>query len=89
MSPYRYDRLLWLAFSLVWIKNYKRLIMYAKNLCKKCNLNGDCWCQNKSQKDVNNCGMEQVIAYNRKINTTGQNYDNPDYVDFMKDRNEA
>jgi len=27
--------------------------------------------------------MEEVIRYNAKINTQGQNYNNPDYADFM------
>lgn len=37
--------------------------MFSKKLCSQCNLNGECCCQ-KSQKEVDNCGMEQVISYN-------------------------
>ena len=59
---------------------------FKKDLCKTCNIDGDCFCQKECQTSVNNCGMEGVVAYNKKINTRGQNYNNPDYVEFINDR---
>jgi len=44
---------------------YKK--QYSKTLCENCTLDKDCYCQNKSQKSVNNCGMEAVLAANKKI----------------------
>jgi len=38
--------------------------MARKKLCDKCNLDGDCCCQ-MSQHEVDNCGMEGVLEYNR------------------------
>ena len=60
--------------------------MFKKQLCKTCNIDGECCCQKDSQKAVASCGMEGVLDYNAKINTRGQNYNNPDYVDFMNER---
>jgi len=59
---------------------------FSKELCKTCNIDGDCHCQAECQTSVNNCGMDGVIEYNKNINTRGQNYDRPDYVDFMNER---
>ena len=41
---------------------------YEKPLCKQCNLDNDCYCQNKSQNSVNQCGMEHVFSYNQRLN---------------------
>jgi len=38
-----------------------------KPLCDKCNLDGNCCCQ-ENQKDVESCGMEEVLAYNKEYN---------------------
>jgi len=60
---------------------------YSKPLCKTCNLNGDCCCQNESQDSVNKCGMDEVLEENRKLNSRhSQTHDNPDYAGFMQDR---
>ncbi len=60
--------------------------MFTKPSCEKCNLNNDCYCQNKSQKFVNDCGMDKVLEYNRKLNSKhSQTYDNPDYAEFMQE----
>ncbi len=59
---------------------------FKKNLCKTCNIDGDCCCQSESQESVNNCGMDEVVTFNDRINTRGQNYNNPEYVDFMRHR---
>ena len=57
---------------------------FTKDLCKKCTLNGDCCCQNKSQSDVNTCGMDEVLGYNGKLNSKhSQTYDNPECAKFM------
>ena len=42
--------------------------MFTKKLCENCSLNGDCVCQT-NQKDVDSCGMEKVISYNKKYQT--------------------
>ena len=59
-----------------------------KPLCDSCNIDGDCCCQS-SQEKCNKCGMESVVSYNAKINTRGQNRNNPEYVEFMQDRGSA
>ena len=59
--------------------------VFIKPLCEKCTLNRDCYCQKKSQSSVNNCGMGEVLEYNRKLNSKhSQTYENPDYADFME-----
>ena len=58
---------------------------YRKKTCGNCSLDGACDCQ-QTQEKCNVCGMEQVIGYNRAINTRGQNYDNPEYAAFMADK---
>ena len=64
----------------------KHVKIFSKNLCKTCNLDGDCYCQHKSQKCTNDCGMDEVIEQNRKLRSRSQTYDNPEYVDFMNER---
>ena len=38
--------------------------MYRKKICDDCNIDGKCDCQ-KSQKRVDNCGMETVMSQNK------------------------
>ena len=64
-------------------KNIKK---FSKNYCGTCSLDGDCYCQNKSQKSVNSCGIEKVVEQNRELRKKSQTYDNPDYTDFMNER---
>ena len=59
---------------------------FTKPLCTKCTIDGDCCCQRESQTKVNGCGMEEVLGFNANINIRGQNYNNPDYAEFIEDR---
>ena len=45
--------------------NYKK--RFFKLLCNSCNLDNDCYCQDKSQKSVDNCGMDKVVRTNKRI----------------------
>ena len=60
---------------------------FSKPLCEKCSLNGDCYCQKKNQKVVNECGMDEVFDQNEAIQRKhSQTYNNPDYADWMDEQ---
>jgi len=56
---------------------------HRKELCDKCNLDGECCCQ-ETQKQVNSCGMEQVLGYNKLYNEALKNGE-VEFEDDFKD----
>jgi len=37
--------------------------LFKKETCKQCNMDNDCFCQ-KSEKKMNDCGMEEILSNN-------------------------
>ena len=46
--------------------------LFTRDLCCKCNLDGDCFCQAHNQRECNNCGMGQCMRYNDRLREATQ-----------------
>ncbi|MHC4621809.1 MAG: hypothetical protein ACYTEQ_29055 [Planctomycetota bacterium] len=59
--------------------------LFTKGLCNECPIADDCCCRRESEEAVNKCGMDEVNEHNRRLRTRSQTYDNPEYVEYMRE----